>query len=642
MGSKEHLQSAIVKESRKFEESYLWLEKHMPPKFFEEVGDENLLLVVHNLMEFDLQDFFSHIHLKHTAIAMCLDSPDADLRILKQYRAQGIHNYRAFVSDAPPPFQGVKGHLRIAVLLFTGTVKNVAPKETPLPQQMRQEVFLRLKERNSQVTEKEFHQVLDEINQRFLRSLTKERLIMALDMYFRAKTRDACQYEARYNHDWKEKKGIPSLQIVLAWRNVPKYNFLYRIAKIIHRHGLVMKKVNASDINPYSSNSVLILSLGLDGMRGGAAWEEADIDDFLKELVTCKYFEGDGPIDSIFVDTGLVRGNLSPFIKTMVNFVHQGLVHFDSNLYSYANIEEGFCRHPELTVLLTQIFEWKFHPERKNLKEYEKSKDNFLSLIDKLDTGHEINDQRRKNIFRQGLHFIDFSLKTNFYRNNKTALSFRLDPVYLDKMPYDRKEKFPLLPYAIFFIKGSHFLAFHIRFMDLARGGIRTVFPEKKEQMLIEKNVVFAECYGLAFTQQKKNKDIPEGGGKAVIFLESQDHLFVEEEIFKKELERAEISEEEIQSLLKNYRKEQRVEFLFSSQRSFIESLLTLVNCHPDGTLKAKHVVDYLRQPEYLYLGPDENMFNEMIVWISEYSVAQNYKPGRKNLASPRMASISI
>ena len=72
---------------------------------------------------------------------------------------------------------------------------------------------------------------------------------------------------------------------------------------------------------------------------------------------------------------------------------------------------------------------------------------------------------------------IQHTLKTNFYRMNYTAISFRLDPKYLDDIPFERSKKFPELPYAIFFIKGMHFFGFHIRFKDLARGGLRTVFP---------------------------------------------------------------------------------------------------------------------------------------------------------------------
>src|SRR4029078_13713793 len=112
----------------------------------------------------------------------------------------------------------------------------------------------------------------------------------------------------------------------------------------------------------------------------------------------------------------------------------------------------------------------------------------YLQLVDNLDTGSEINDTRRKNALKQALNFIYHILKTNYFRNNKTAFSFRLDPAYLDCVPFQRKEKFPELPYAIFFMKGLHFIGFHIRFRDLSRGGLRTVLPARMEQVFVERN----------------------------------------------------------------------------------------------------------------------------------------------------------
>ncbi len=60
------------------------------------------------------------------------------------------------------------------------------------------------------------------------------------------------------------------------------------------------------------------MSLGIHGSKGGAAWDEADMPDFLKEFVTLKYFEGMDVIESAFVDTGLLTGNQGNLIKTMV------------------------------------------------------------------------------------------------------------------------------------------------------------------------------------------------------------------------------------------------------------------------------------------------------------------------------------
>ncbi len=635
--SKEQLQAAIQRESGRFEEHYSWIEKHMPPSFFEEVDKESILLIVYSLMGFNLNDYFSNLHLKNMAYTLSLDSPNADLRVLKHYKTYGIKNYRSFVSNEPPPFPGVKAPLRITRILFSDYVEKEG-HALPAPEK---EIIAQVQARNPEVTENDVKTLIASLSPLFLKAMTPERLALALDMYFRAKSRDNCQYEVREREDWKGKKEAPSLQIVFAWRNVPKYNFLYRLAEVVHRHGLEIKRVNAAYIDPYGKQNILLMSLGLHGMKGKAAWEEADIQDFLKELVTFKYFEGMRAVEDAFVETGLLTGNQANLIKAITYFIHQALVHVDINMYALNHIEEGLCRHPELTVKLIQAFDAKFNPASPNLKEYERIRDEFNQLVDNLDTGNLLNDARRKNILKQGMNMIEHTLKTNYYRNNKTAFSFRLDPAYLDHLPFDRKDKFPELPYAIFFMKGMSFLGFHIRFRDLSRGGLRTVFPERREQMIAERNNVFSECYNLAYTQNKKNKDIPEGGAKAVIFLEPYERLMTEEQIYQRGLEDSGLNTDQIKDKIQAFNKEQKLEYLYQTQRSYIESFLALINCEADGKLRAKDIIDYWKKPEYIYLGPDENMHNVMIEWIAAFSKLSKYKPGGAFISSKPGAGIN-
>jgi len=84
-------------------------------------------------------------------------------------------------------------------------------------------------------------------------------------------------------------------------------------------------------------------------------------------------------------------------------------------------------------------------------------------------------------------------LKTNFYQPTKVALSFRLDPDFLPDVEY------PTKPFGLFFVigartifikadmqtlmgwLGNEFRGFHIRFRDVARGGIRIVRSRNKE-----------------------------------------------------------------------------------------------------------------------------------------------------------------
>lgn len=633
----DELKIAIEEESSKFQTFYVWLKESMTEAFFKGVAREDLVLIAHNLMAFHLQGHFAQINLEDKAICICLDSANADLQILDHFRAYGIKNYRAYVSSTPLPLTQSKSLVRIAVIHFTQVLED---QEAPIEDAHRKELYALMLQRNPDVTEEEFSKILSSMNKRFLRALPPERLILALEMFFRAKTRDHMQYEVRYNEDWKE-TDAPSVQIMLAWRNTPKHAFIYRVAQMVHRHGLVMQKVNVTYVDPYGKESILVMGLGLHGADGQPAWEVADMPDFLREFCTLKYFGAFDNLDDTFVQSGLIRGNMGVLLRSMVNFIHQILVHVDPHLYTFENVKEGLCRHPSLTKMMCEAFEAKFDPDNLNLEEYESLKAQFLTQVDQLDTGREINDMRRKNVLRQGMNMIEHTVRTNFYRNNKVGVCFRLDPAYLDRVPFDRKAKFPELPYAIFFIKGMHFFGFHIRFKDLSRGGLRTVFPSKIEQMVVERNNVFTECYNLAYTQQKKNKDIPEGGAKGVIFLKPYTRLESEIDIYRKELRLAEVSSEEIEKRIQSYRDEQRIEYLHLTQRSFIDALLTLINCDDDGTPKAKHIVDYYKKPDYVYLGPDENMHDKIISWIADHSKKFHYRPGGAFISSKPGAGIN-
>ncbi len=58
----------------------------------------------------------------------------------------------------------------------------------------------------------------------------------------------------------------------------------------------------------------------------------------------------------------------------------------------------------------------------------------------------------------------------------------------------------------LFFVLGRDFRGFHVRFRDVARGGIRLVRSGSTQQHRRNKETLFDENYNLAFTQQMKNK----------------------------------------------------------------------------------------------------------------------------------------
>lgn len=583
------LQEALKEESERFATLYKWLEESMPPLFFEEVPKEWITLIVHSLVSFKVQDFFSRIHVKKGAIVLCLDPPGEDTQILEPFSLYGIESYTTYISQKPLPH--LKERLRIATLFFTEVGK-------------------------------ESEEGRDTLSPAFLRKLPKEQHAVARTLFEKAKVDDLCQYEVQ------PLEGDECL-LLLAWKNTPRHNFLYRLAHLVKQHGLSMRRVNATYSHPYKTDSVFSLSMHLLG--------KSDLTAFLRELVLLKYFGSQDLFERTFIQPKLLSGEFVHLLRTLAIFVYQVLVHVDPNLYTLEAIQEGICSHPDLALKLCSAFEARLHPQKHNLLRFEELASEFKALASKLDTGHEFHDIPHRHILLQGMNFIAHILKTNFYLPNKSALSFRLDPRYLDAAPFDRKKLFPELPFGIFFVKGMHFFAFHIRFKDLSRGGVRTVFPEKREKMLAERGTIFTECYQLAYTQHKKNKDIPEGGSKCVIFLKPNERLKEESDIYAKEMERAGMRPEEVLRRLTLFNEEQRLSYLYETQRSFIRALLSLINCTPDGLLREPLIVDLWKRPEDIYLGPDENMHNVMIEWIAVESRRVQYRPGGAFISGKRI-----
>ena len=125
----------------------------------------------------------------------------------------------------------------------------------------------------------------------------------------------------------------------------------------------------------------------------------------------------------------------------------------------------------------------------------------------------ETANEMEKRVFDSLLSFNSHLLDSNFFTTSKNALSFKLDPAFLNKFEY------PMHGHTLFFVVGADFRGFHLRFRDVARGGIRMVKSRTADSFDSNSRGLFDEVYALGSTQQKKNKDIPEGGSKGAILL---------------------------------------------------------------------------------------------------------------------------
>lgn len=241
--------------------------------------------------------------------------------------------------------------------------------------------------------------------------------------------------------------------------------------------------------------------------------------------------------------------------------------------FTEARVREAIMQYPALIKDLYQDFV-KHHCKKiigtKPTYDREHGADIYQKII-KLTTT-ELDAQ----VFTAALSFNRHILKTNFFNKKKVALSFRLDPTFIDKRGYAE------VPFAVFFVVGSEFRGFHIRFRDIARGGVRIIRSQNKTTYDQNSASLFEENYNLAYTQQQKNKDIPEGGSKGTILM-TLDHQSKTQVAFRK----------------------------------YIDGLLDLL-------LPSDEMIDYYGKDEILFLGPDEGTADFMD-WASQHARTRRY-----------------
>lgn len=613
-----------------------WLESSMPKAFYRQVSDTERALIASSLLSFHWQESFVTLRSAERAYCITINDENADLRALEAFKDKEIWDYRTFVSCEKSPFFDHPCPLRIIVIHFLDASD---PSDEPLSENVQNDIWQSLEARNISFDKKSFNSLINDLSRPFLSLLPQESLVVTLDLLLRSRTEDdANEFEILPEIFWKQMQR-PSMQIILAVKPVQQNHYLRLLMKLVKRHGLFVQRINSTLVAPHSATGQLLVVFSLHGLDNRPVWEVTKIPEFLRELTMLKMLPKEDLFEEVLVDGNHISSTMAHLLRAVSVWVHQMLVPLDGNLYSFENVKEAFLRHPQLAKQIGELFNLRLHPQRFHLESYKNEKEKIISAISRLNTGHSAADARRHNIFLQAIYFIDNTLKTNFFKANKLGLSFRVDPKVLEHLPYNRQEFFPKVPFAIFFIRCTQSFGFHIRFRDLARGGLRTILPKKSEQLVYERSQIFKEAYNLALTQQKKNKDIPEGGSKAALLLHPFHLDKAQIDVLQNSLSRhhGDLADTKLADLLES----RRIAYLHHTQKCFIHSLLELVNCFPSGMLKTRGIVDYYQRPEYLYLGPDENMHNTMIEWIANYSRKQNYAPGPVFISSHPLHGIN-
>lgn len=369
-------------------------------------------------------------------------------------------------------------------------------------------------------------------------------------------------------------------RLMIGLKNVNAANILEPIMKLIHRYDFFVGRSFVVRFDEGYSESITVVHFILNhGSGNKITGSEIPMLQLTKALRTLGWVDHDE--FSRFVEPPYdLSINAANIVRAMANWCHIFLSKQNPYAYSVYKIGNTFLQNFELVQIIIRLFRAKFDPQTRD--DWEQA---FAAAEAELnDKVEDLIEEVDRNIFKECFNFIIHCQKTNYFLSTKTGLAFRISPEVLDKKFY------PNSPFAIYYVIGKDFRFFQVRWKDIARGGVRVVMPRTDADHDMALAGIFDEVYGLSNAQQLKNKDIPEGGSKAVLVLKTGGH------------------------------RDQAV-------KGAINALLDLLVDEDESHESTKHkVVSYYPKSDIIYLGPDENITNDLIVWIPEQARRRGYR----------------
>jgi glutamate dehydrogenase len=321
-------------------------------------------------------------------------------------------------------------------------------------------------------------------------------------------------------HSCKEETG--ECRLMIGFPRGFINHFQANISRVIARNGIeITRKYTATFGGPHS-----LIIASLYAHRAFPA-------DLLRQLVEVSLYPA-GPAAAL-VEQGAVSPAQANLLNAVVAFVHQFIsvadpdisflaerlsaerelrgvlgalqARIDRDTFPRAFVESVFVDRPDIARDLWDLFAARFDPsvgERAAAAAAARER-----LEASLSSVQLATDEAQ--VVRWAVRFVDAVVRTNFFQPVKGAMAFRLESGFFARPDLEA------LPFGVFFVVGRAFHGFHVRFKDIARGGIRIVRSATEEDWLRNSDSLFEECFSLALTQNKKNKDIPEGGAKGVI-----------------------------------------------------------------------------------------------------------------------------
>ena len=264
----------------------------------------------------------------------------------------------------------------------------------------------------------------------------------------------------------------------------------------------------------------------------------------------------------------------------------------------------------DIAAKLAKAFLARFDPDTNRTMNESAYTDALDGMLKDIETG-PVSDEQSKQLLRAMASASRHTLRTNVHLDDRWALSMRLDPAFFQPILPPVAPGFCNVPHGTFFVAGRHFNGYHNRFRDIARGGLRVVLPPSLEAHAAESRRHFMECFGLSWAQQLKNKDIPEGGAKAVCLVTPQPG-------------------------------ENRSELMHGCVKRMADAMLDLlVPSTADQLVTRRHVDGTPLGSELVYLGPDENITPHDLDWIVERAGKRGYAMPSAFMSSKPRAGIN-
>jgi len=375
--------------------------------------------------------------------------------------------------------------------------------------------------------------------------------------------------------------------------SLPKAS-LYYTALLLEQKGFEIQRTHLDVVQSNDGNVTMARILVSPPKEGNWTEGSANWHQLANELIRIRWLD-DSSIEMAF-NKDLKYSIADAEILNALASINLNFLSYKTTLHNCQDfVRECLLKPTNSQVLhsIAQLFRERFNP-RHPLSDHEFAKQAH-TLRSRIQ--EQITDATTKLLLEQMVSVVESTYRTNFYMPSRYALSLRVDPRVLNVKP----ESAPV-PYGVFFSHGRKFNGFHLRFRDISRGGVRLVVPGTIDRFVGETVKQFDEAWGLANAQQLKNKDIPEGGSKAVVLVNAI-----------------------------GMNKEERDFQTRRSFKAFTDSLLDLL-VKTDET--RANVVDYYGKQEFLYLGPDENVIPDDIVWVINRAQARHYPIHRSFMSS--------